>query len=150
MLKNGNLFAGFFFLLVGIGCALGSLQLPLGTPLDPKPGFFPLLAGIFLSGLSILYLLRAFLKGSPERRTFVAKWRPGLLIIGLFIYSIILDPVGYVVAMIVLSLAILRILETTTWWKLAAISLAASIGSYILFDRILGVNLPLGLLKGFL
>jgi hypothetical protein len=52
--------------------------------------------------------------------------------------------------MIVLSLAILRILETTTWWKLASISLAASIGSYILFDRILGVTLPLGILKGFL
>ncbi len=150
MLRRGDIWAGFFFLLIGIGDVVGSLRLPLGTPLDPKPGFFPLLAGAFLSGLSIIYLVYAFLKVGPGKQAFRIAWRPGLLIIGLFIYSIILDPVGYVIAMIVLSLMILRILETTTWWKVATISLTASIGSYLLFDRILGVTLPPGLLKGFL
>ncbi len=150
MLKKVDILAGFFFLFVGIGDIIGAFGLPLGTPLDPRPGFFPLLAGVFLLCLSIIYLVRAFLKRSAGGQAFGAVWRPGLLIAGLFIYALILDLAGYVIAMIVLSLAILRILETKAWWRLVTISLAASIGSYILFDRILGVTLPLGILKGIL
>jgi putative tricarboxylic transport membrane protein len=150
MRKNGDTWAGFFFLFLGIAVIIGALQLPLGTPLDPQPGFFPLMAGIFLSGVSILHLIRAFPKKSPGRQTAGAAWRPTLLISGLFVYSIILDPLGYVIATVVLSMIILRILESKAWWKLVTIGLAASIGSYILFDRILGVTLPPGILKGVL
>jgi putative tricarboxylic transport membrane protein len=152
MQKNGDMWAGLFFLFLGIAVVVGSLRMPLGTPLDPQPGFFPLLAGIFLSGLSIVHLVLAFLKRkkSLNMRSFGTVWRPAFLIVGLFIYTFILDPVGYVIATLFLSVIILRILESKSWWKLSAISLASSVGSFILFDRILGVTLPLGLLKGLL
>jgi putative tricarboxylic transport membrane protein len=152
MRKNGDILAGFFFLFFGIAVIIGSLGLPLGTPLDPKPGFFPLLAGIFLSGLSIVHLVLAFLKRkkSAEIQAFGAVWRPASMIAGLFIYSFILDPVGYVIATIILSVIILRILESKSWWRLVTISIGASIGTYVLFDRIMGVTLPLGILKGVL
>jgi len=149
--KNGDILAGSFFLFLGVAVIIGALQLPLGTPLDPQPGFFPLLAGVFLSGVSIIYLLRALpKKRSAGRQPVGAAWRPVFLIAGLFIYSIILDPLGYVIATVVLSMIILRILEPKTWWKLVTIGLGTSIGSYVLFDRILGVTLPLGILKGVL
>jgi putative tricarboxylic transport membrane protein len=150
MRKNGDMWAGFFFAFFGIAVVIGSLGLPLGTPLDPQPGFFPLLAGVFLSGLSIIHLIRAFLKKSGPMQAFGAVWRPAFLIAGLFIYTFILDPVGYVIATIFLSVIILRILESKSWWKLVTISVAASIGTYVLFDRIMGVTLPLGILKGVL
>jgi len=150
VLKKGDVLAGIFFLIVGIGDIIGALGLPLGTPLDPKPGFFPLLAGVFLLCLSIIFLVRAFLKRNTERQAFGAVWRPGLMIGGLVIYTLILDLAGYVIATLILSLTILRILETKRWWRLVTISLAASIGSYILFDRVLGVTLPLGILKRIL
>lgn len=151
-MKNGDTWAGVFFLLLGMAVTIGSLQLPLGTPLDPQPGFFPLLAGIFLSGLSIVYLMVVFVKRKKGAgmRAFGAVWRPVSMISGLFIYSAILDPAGYVIATILLSVIILRILESKSWWKVAVISVAASIGSYALFDRIMGVTLPLGFLKGLL
>jgi putative tricarboxylic transport membrane protein len=150
MRKNGDMWAGFFFLFFGIAVIIGSLGLPLGTPLDPKPGFFPLLAGIFLSGLSIVHLVRAFLKKSGPMQAFGAVWRPASMIAGLLIYSLILDPVGYVIATIILSVIILRILESKSWWRLVTIGIGASIGTYVLFDRIMGVTLPLGILKGVL
>ena len=150
MRKNGDMWAGFFFAFFGIAVVIGSLGLPLGTPLDPQPGFFPLLAGVFLSGLSIIHLIRAFLKKSGPMQAFGTVWRPAFLIAGLFIYTFILDPVGYVIATIFLSVIILRILESKSWWKLVTISVAASIGTYVLFDRIMGVTLPLGILKGVL
>lgn len=152
MQKSGDMWAGLFFLFLGVAVVVGSLRMPLGTPLDPQPGFFPLLAGIFLSGLSIAHLVLAYLKRkkSMNMQAFGAVWRPAFLIGGLFIYTFILDPLGYVIATIFLSVIILRILESKSWWKLSAISLASSVGSFILFDRILGVTLPLGLLKGLL
>jgi len=150
MRKNGDMWAGFFFAFFGIAVVIGSLGLPLGTPLDPQPGFFPLLAGVFLSGLSIIHLIRAFLKKSGPMQAFGTVWRPAFLIAGLFIYTFILDPVGYVIATIFLSVIILRILESKSWLKLVTISVAATIGTYVLFDRIMGVTLPLGILKGVL
>jgi putative tricarboxylic transport membrane protein len=150
MRKDGNILAGFFFLLFGIAVAIGALQLPLGKPLDPQPGFFPLLAGVFLAGLSILHLLHAFLKRSAAMQTFGALWRPAFLIAGLGLYSLILDYAGYVLATILLAVVILRILETKPWWKIAGASLAISAGSFLLFDRLLGVTLPAGVLKGII
>jgi putative tricarboxylic transport membrane protein len=152
MQKSGDMWAGLFFLFLGVAVIVGSLRMPLGTPLDPQPGFFPLLAGIFLSGLSIAHLVLAYpkRKKSLNMQAFGTVWRPAFLIGGLFIYTFILDPLGYVIATIFLSVIILRILESKSWWKLSAISLASSVGSFILFDRILGVTLPLGLLKGLL
>ena len=152
MQRNGDMWAGFFFFFLGVAVIVGSVRMPLGTPLDPQPGFFPLLAGIFLSVLSVVHLVLAFLKRkkSLKMQALGAVWRPAFLIAGLFIYTFILDPLGYVIATIFLSVIILRILESRSWWKLSAISLASSVGTFVLFDRILGVTLPLGVLKGLL
>jgi putative tricarboxylic transport membrane protein len=76
-------------------------------------------------------------------------WRPVILIAGLFVYAVVLDVVGYVVATTVLSVVVLRVLDTKTWWKLLVISLALSLGTYLLFDRLLDVSLPEGVLGGF-
>ncbi len=66
------------------------------------------------------------------------------------LYVAILERVGYVISTIMLSVVILRILETKSWWVLAGVSLILSIGSYVVFDRLLGVTLPSGILKSFL
>jgi putative tricarboxylic transport membrane protein len=146
--KKGEIIVTLFFAFVGIGCIVASLQLPIGTPLDPRPGFFPLLAGGFLVFLSILNLIRAFFKKSAITKAFGPMRKPAFLIASFFIYSFILTPTGYVIATIFLSGAILGTLDVKPWWKLILISLVTSAGSYILFDRILGVTLPLGPLKG--
>jgi hypothetical protein len=58
--------------------------------------------------------------------------------------------VGYVISTIMLSAVVLRVLETKSWWVLAVVSLVLSIGSYLLFVRLLGVTLPNGILARFL
>jgi putative tricarboxylic transport membrane protein len=68
----------------------------------------------------------------------------------LLIYTFTLDPLGYIISTIFLSVVILRILDSKSWWKLSAVSFASSIGTFVLFDRILGVTLPLGVLKWLL
>lgn len=67
------------------------------------------------------------------------------MVLGLILYVAGLEPLGYVIATALLSAAVLRVLETK-FRVLFPVSLLLAIGSYILFDRLLGVTLPGGLL----
>jgi len=148
MRKTGDLLAGLFLILIGITVIIGAMGLRIGTPTEPQPGFFPFVSAIVLIILSLILLIRAFRGSSTGIQVFGELWRPLLLTVSLLFYSIVLDFLGYAIATIILSAVILRVLDTRRWWKVAAVSLVLSIGSYVLFDRFLGVTLPRGILEG--
>jgi hypothetical protein len=58
----------------------------------------------------------------------------------------VLDSVGYVIGTFIASGLILRILNVKSWRVLLLTSLCLSIGTYILFDKLLGIELPVGIL----
>ena len=60
-----------------------------------------------------------------------------------------LDPLGYVVSTFIASGLILRIMGVKSWRVLIITSLCLSIGTYMLFDKLLGVELPVGFLARF-
>jgi putative tricarboxylic transport membrane protein len=72
-----------------------------------------------------------------------------MIVLGLVVYVLIFDLAGYIVATIVLSAIVLRVMETKKRWILAVMSLILAVGSYVLFDRVLGVLLPNGILARF-
>jgi putative tricarboxylic transport membrane protein len=149
-MRKTDIVASFFCIFLGFAVMVGAISLRFGTLRHPQSGFFPFLIGAILVVLSVILLIFAFLGRSEEAKAFGELWRPSILIMGLFIYSIVLEFLGYVVATFILSIFILWVLETKTWWKLATISLALSVGTYMLFDVLLGVTLPHGILKGLL
>ncbi len=148
MRKAGDLWASLFGILLGGAVMIASVRMRLGTPTEPQPGFFPFTAGAILVILCAILLIKAFSGHSEGAEAFGELWRPVILIVGLLTYSLVLDVLGYVIATIILSAVVLRVLDTKTWWKLAAISFLLSIGTYLLFDRLLDVSLPPGILSG--
>ena len=148
MIQKRDLFASLFGILLGAAVIIGSVRLRLGTPTEPQPGFFPFMAGMILIVLCGLLLIWAFSGRSPGGETIGEIQRPVILILGLFVYSVVLDLLGYVIATMILSGVVLRILDTKGWWKIAAISVVLSFGTYFLFDRLLDVPLPGGILAG--
>ncbi len=149
MRKLGDLFAGFFFACVGIGVTIGALRLGLGRAVEPQPGFFPFLSGVALAVLSAVLLFEAWIGRSAGTQAFGNLWRPSMIVMGLVVYVLIFDLAGYIVATIVLSAIVLRVMETKKRWILAVMSLILAVGSYVLFDRVLGVLLPSGILARF-
>jgi hypothetical protein len=123
MRKTGDILGSLILIFAGIMVIIGSIGLRLGTPTEPQPGFLPFVSAIILIILSLILLIQAFHGSSTGFQTVV-------------------------IATIILSAVILRVLDTRTWWKVAAVSLALSIGSYVLFDGLLGVTLPHGILEG--
>ena len=145
MRKPGEIAVGICFLGIGIGFMIGAIRLQIGKPTEPQPGFFPFLGGVILIVLSAIFLFQAQLSRTGETRAFGKLRSPSIVVLGLILYVAGLEPLGYIVATALLSAAVLRVLETK-FRVLFPVSLLLAVGSYILFDRLLGVTLPGGLL----
>ena len=150
MRKTGDLIAGVVCILIGIAIVIGSVRLHLGTPTEPEPGFFPFVSGVALVVVSVVLLVYAGLGRSTGMAPFGKLGRPAILVMGLFVYSLILDFAGYMIATVLLSAAVLLVMDVKIWWKIAVASLVVSVGSYFVFDRLLGISLPPGILEGII
>ncbi len=137
--------------LVGIGVVVESIRLQVGTPLMPQPGFFPLIGGSLLIGLSLTFLVRAWLARShasrQSREAFGELRRPLILVVSMGLYTAVLEWMGYILPTLLITALILRVLGVTSWKELILASLSISVGTYFLFGRILGIELPTGVLS---
>ena len=144
-----DIIASVLLILVGLGVVIESIRLKLGTPLMPQPGFFPFLGGSLLIGLSVVLLVRGLLgRGEPAQPSgkFGELRGPAILILSLCGYTAALKLLGYVLPTMLLVAVMLRVLGVTSWKILGLAGLVLSAGAYVLFGRILGIDLPKGVL----
>lgn len=149
MRKRDDVFAGLLLIFFGGAVIFGAVQLRVGTITDSQAGFFPFLGGALLIVFSCVLLLQALRGQSLGGEPFGKISSPAILIAAMAVYTAIFDRVGYVIATLMLSMVVLRVLKAKSLLATAAISLGLSVGSYLLFDRLLGVSLPGGWLKTF-
>jgi len=146
-MKNRSDAAGSLFLfLLGVGAIIGAIRLKVGSPTEPQPGFFPFLGGISLIVLSSIIFLKGRTGQSQKKVVFGDVGRPALLLVVMIVLVGVLDRLGYVIGTFIASGLILRILYVKSWRVLFLTSLCLSIGTYILFDKLLGIELPVGIL----
>jgi len=149
-MKNPSGVLGSLLLfLVGVGAIIGAVRLHVGSPTEPQPGFFPLLAGISLIVLSSIIFFQEWLGYGQKKEAFGEVRRPALLLAVLIVLVAVLDRLGYVIGTFIASGLILRLLDVKSWRVLIITSLGLSIGTYLLFDRLLGIDLPRGMLARF-
>jgi putative tricarboxylic transport membrane protein len=143
---------GWVWFCWGLFIVFGSLiSLKIGTANDPGPGLFPFLAGILLTVFSLAVFLKAtFQKKSGEKnvRDLWANlhWKKVLYTIAiLFVYALLLESVGFLLITLLLFIFLFRKIEPQKWKLVIGLSVLASFGAYLIFDRILQVQLPRGL-----
>ena len=149
MRKPGEIAAGLFFAVIGILFTIGAVKLQVGIPTEPRPGFFPFFDGIILLVLSILFLFQAWGGRAGESHAFGKMGGPVLVVLTLILYMATLESLGYVITTMILSAVVLKVMETKPR-IIVLVSLILAVVSYLLFDRLLGVTLPRGLLAAFL
>jgi putative tricarboxylic transport membrane protein len=142
----GDIIGSLLFMSVGIGVTIGAIGLHVGKATEPQPGFFPFLGGIALSVLSGILLLQAWRGRSAGTQVFGKLWGPCILFMVLIFYVATLETLGYLICTAILSAVILRVMETKSLRVLIMTSILVAVGSYILFNRLLDVPLPLGIL----
>ena len=148
MRKPGEIIAGPCFLAIGIGFTVGAVSLKIGVPTEPLPGFFPFWDGVILIALSAILLFQAWGGRAGESHSFGRLGGPAVVVLALVLYVAAMETVGYVITTTLLSAAVLKVLETKPR-ALVLMSLILAAASYLIFDRLLGVTLPLGLLAAF-
>jgi len=147
MRNRSDVFGSIFLFLLGIGAIIGAVQLQVGSPTEPQPGFFPFVGGLIVAAFSIILFFQGCLKKSTEQVAFGEIGRPALLLGVMVLLVLVLENLGYVIGTFIASVLILRILSVKSWRGLIVTSLGLSVGTYILFDRLLGVDLPVGILS---
>lgn len=130
--------------------AFQAVKLPLFDELGPGPGFFPLAMGIFGLVLSIVLFLQvrsgsldlAKAEGASAPN---ARFRVLSVVVLLGAAALILEPLGYTTAALVMVPLVLVVLGARSVVTIALTSVALSVGVFHVFYHWLGVPLPLGL-----
>ena len=117
----------------------------LDTDFDPvNEKFYPFV----LSVLMILLSVGLFIWPSALSTTW-PNWRNlqkiGVTFSAILVYSLVLHTIGFIIAASLLMAICMWVFEASRKWILPT-SIVVSIVFYIIFDRLLGLNLPAGLL----
>jgi uncharacterized membrane protein YhhN len=147
MKNSADIAAGLILILVGTGAIVGAIGLRLGTPTEPQPGFFPFLSGVSIFILSSILLVQGWIGRTESRISFGEIRRPAMLIAVLIAFVGLLESLGYIIVSPIIVVLALRIMGIRSWRVVLTTSVALSMGTFILFDRLLGITLPVGILS---
>jgi len=123
-------------------------KMPIGTLASPGPAVFPLGLGGTLFLVSIGLLIRALrLRGEEaDQRISIGHKDVWIALIALVVLALVFELVGYLISAFLFMAVLLRSFSPLNWWRIGIGALLASSISWFLFVKLLGVNLPAGLL----
>ena len=148
--KKPNFLSGLVFLLLGLAVCYFSLQLGLGSPSKPGPGFMPFLGGLLLALLSLILVLRVLLSDSEAFWEVEVKLGNILLILGaMAAYAFLLERIGFVFVTFVFVGLLIRFIKPQSWRKAVLGGVISSAASYLLFETFLRSQLPRTFLRFF-
>jgi putative tricarboxylic transport membrane protein len=134
---------GIFFLALSVLIVWESFRVELGTLKEPGSGFLSLCAGLGVGALSLVLIYRGWRIREPGKPH---SHRVTFALVSLFIYSLVLDSLGFVVATFFLVGILFRLGQPRPWWFLIGVSALVTFLSYLIFGVFLRVYFPRGFL----
>jgi hypothetical protein len=135
--------SGLFFFGLSLLVLWESLRVELGTFVEPGSGFLTFGTGTALFVLSIVLICRGW-KVRELHKAF--SRRVALALASLFVYSLVLSHLGFVVATFFLVGVLFYLGQPRKWWLLLGMSALVSLVAYLVFGVILHVYFPRGFL----
>jgi len=145
----GEVLFGFLILAFGIIALAGSVQLGFGSFSQPGAGLFPFFAGLMIVIAAPIVILNSIIVRGCESEFVPQKNAFGTLAGMIVVFAgwiLAMPTLGYVVVTFAAVLALAKLLRLEGWLKPLALSAATSLATFILFDRLLYLDLPRGLL----
>jgi putative tricarboxylic transport membrane protein len=144
--RAGNLSLMGFSVLIFFLC----VQLGIGKPRSPGPGFMPLLAAVLLFCLSLATIIvesRGSAEDEERKSSLGLKElaKPISLVIALIGYAFLLNVLGYPVTTFLLLFGLFSVTEPQHWRKNLVIAALVAVLSFLVFDKWLRVQLPDGI-----
>ncbi len=142
-------------ILLGIAIAtcVGASMHEVGTFDNPGPGLFPMVLGAVLGVLSLIILVGGIMAKRAAVQEAAACERGAIyskealyVVVALVGYGLLLVPLGFIVTTFAVFAAMLRFVTDQKWAVVLGGAVILAIGSYVIFDTLLGVPLPQGVL----
>lgn len=131
------------FLLQAKGFSFGTLR-------APEAGFLPIILGILLAILSLVFFgqsIRSKGEGRSPNRGEVQSWgKISIAVVTLFASALAFERLGYVLTSYFLVAFLLWTIGRHKWWVAVVVATLTSLGSFLIFGWLSGSSLPAGLL----
>ena len=145
--REGKL--GIFLFFFASLISYGAIRLGIGKTHDPGPGFFPFLAGLIIAVLSLIMIIASLRnKGKyvPPKTPLITM--RASVTLGLFLLvGFLVEKAGFLVCAFFVTVVMLWLNGIKKWSFLLLVGLLASAGIYLVFNVLLEVRLPLGILR---
>ena len=148
-MKNAELWGGLGWLAFSVFVVVAGRGLGIGAVNDPGSGFLLFWLGLLMCALSAAILASAVRAGGPSLASLWqdTRWRKVLVIIAsLCAFALLLDKLGFLLAVIPLLLVLLRAIDPVPWPIALPVGIGAPLAVWWLLKRLLLIQLPSGVL----
>lgn len=149
-MRTINIYTSVFLMLLGLAICFGSMKLSIYSRHGPGPGFMGFGTGGILFLLSLHLFLRnlfAPTEGTVGKAVLRNKKVTTFILCTLIFYALFLEKIGFILDLFILLILLFSISKTMKWYTIIGSSIVIAFGSFILFSKILGIGLPLGILN---
>jgi len=154
-MKRRDLVSSLFFLAVGVLFIVGSFSHSVWSRFGPGPGFFPFLLGIGFSILSLLlFIVSIFRKEQKEDElpesdslNLSAIHKTIIYLCLLLGFLLLFDPLGFLLTIFLFMIGSSLLFSKRSLKLSLSVSVLTPILTYVIFVRLLGVQLPAGVLE---
>jgi len=148
-MRSPDFYSGLLWLLVGAYIVNDAYGMGLGTMHDPGSGYVLFAVGIAIVLMSAFIAINGLLKAADVSMGNLFRgllWRRVILLVSvLTVYSIVLEPVGFIPATLVLLLVLFRAVDPLTWPFAVFASVLTTAIVYVVFGPMgLGTQFPRG------
>ena len=149
-LNNAELWAGLFWLGIGVFVVWAGLELGTGTVAAPGSGFPVFWAGLLTCGFAVAIVVGAARHGGPAFGSLWAGTRWGkvmLVVASLAVYATLFERLGFLLATVPLLLVLFRAVDPVPWRTALPLALGAPLLVWWVLKRLLLIQLPAGIFE---
>ena len=142
----GQLLPAMIWVAIGSAIAAGAYNLGLGALNRPGPGLCPFVIGVSMALLSLSVTATALrVAKAPALATEAKRALPVVAVVAaLIFYTLALERIGFVLCTLLFLIGLLGVLGRNSWLVAITASAGITVGSYLIFAKLLKINLPIG------
>ena len=145
-----RVYCSLFWLLFSVVTCLEASRLKLGGLHEPASGFFPFAIGLLTGVLALIALFQSIGEKkerlAPQSQGSFRWWSIVVILGALVAYTLSLEKTGFLINTFLFMLLLLKVVEPQTWKRAVLGGLITAIASELVFNVILGAQIPSGIL----
>ena len=151
--RNSELWAGLVWYALGVGIAWSGHELGLGMLQEPGSGFALFWVGLLMAGLASVVVISAVASGGNDIGALWAgtRWQKVMtVIVAMLIFGFAFEPIGFIPCALALLLFLMFFIDPVDWRLALPVSFGVVFGIWWAMTKALKIQLPAGILAGWL